>query len=344
MDRTDNQLITKSNYLVQESVDELNRKEQYLMAVLLAKFKADNPTATSIDEVQSKATTLTLSELVNFLDLDIHSGSSSERYKEVVKHFQTRAFITWVDDEYAHRTPIFKDIRIPKHWVDSSVAIKDKTYTIDFYWNDLFIPMIVTNTEFTELFKRSILALKTTPAIKLYQLLKSYSAKKWDTTITVADLRLRLGMTSKSYDRFDNFWARGIEKPIAEINKHTEINVTATKNPYKNDRRKIESITFKIKNNEVKKGEWCDDFPNVKLTSAEYLEISQWNTYPDWKRCCRDLQSKLDEGVDIRNHYKWIVGHHNELIKKHQATLEAPKSQSADDEFRALFRNPYMNE
>ena len=40
---SDNQLITKSNVLIQQSVDELNRREQYLMAILLSEFKAANP-------------------------------------------------------------------------------------------------------------------------------------------------------------------------------------------------------------------------------------------------------------------------------------------------------------
>ncbi len=122
-------------------------------------------------------------------------------------------------------------------------------------------------------------------------------------------------MTSKAYDRFDHFYERGIKKPIEEINKHTEICVVATKNPCKSDRRRVESITFKIKSNANKKSDWDYQFPKVKLTNAEYLEICEWRTYPDWKRCFKDLQEKLDEGVDIRNHYKWIAGHHRELEK-----------------------------
>lgn len=346
MKRADHQLITKSNFLIQETLDDLNRKEEKLMAILLADFKADYPTATSIEEITDRTTTVTLSEICNYLDIDIKSGTT-QLYKETIRRFQNRAFY-WVitDEDRLRRYPIFDFIEMPKHWQDDTIAVPDRDARIDFKWKKEFISLIIPNNNFTELFKQSILSLNSTYAIKLYQLLKSYSAKDWDTTITVADLRLKLGMTSKSYDVFKDFWKRGVEKPLEEINTHTELNVTAKKNLCKNDRRRVESITFKIKSN-TKKYNWDDTskrFPNVKLTIDEYNEIKKWNTYPDWKKCCEDLQKKLDEGADIRNHYKWVVGHHRELEEKHQRTLAAPKSQSADDEYRALFKNPYMNE
>lgn len=347
MNREDNQLITKSNVLIQDTVDDLTRREQYLMAVLLAEFKAANMEAESIDDVTEKITTITLSELSNYIDIDIHSGTTA-LFKETIRHFQSRAFYWFAvnenDEHRVRRYPMFDYVEIPEYWFDDSIAVPDRTSKIKFKWNDEFIPLIIGNKPFTELWKASILSLKSGIAIKLYQLLKSFANKDWDTTITVAELRLKLGMTSKSYDRFDRFYDRGIQKPIDEINKHTEINVTAKKNPSKSDKRRIESITFKIKNVDKKHGDWDASFPNVKLTNAEYTNIKQWTSYPDWKRCCRDLQEKLDEGKDIRNHYKWILGHHRELEDKYQKTLTAQSDEVSDDEYRALFHNPYMNE
>ena len=167
-----------------------------------------------------------------------------------------------------------------------------------------------------------------------------YANKVKPTTISVADLRMKLRMTSKSYDRFERFYDRGIKKSLEEINKHTEITVEATKNPSKRDKRVIESITFKIQNSD-KKYTWDDSmkrFPDVKLTRAEYDEIKQWKTYPDWKKCCEDLQKYLLDSGKRPNHYKWLVGHHRELEEKHQKTLAAQNDKRADDEYRALFK------
>ena len=347
MNREDNQLITKSNVLIQDTVDDLTRREQYLMAVLLAEFTAANMNAESIDDVTEKITTITLSELSNYIDIDIHSGATA-LFKETIKHFQSRAFYWFAvyenDEKRVRRYPMFEFVEIPEYWFDDSIAVPDRTSKIKFKWNDEFIPLIIGNKPFTELWKASILSLKSGIAIKLYQLLKSYANKNFDTTITVAELRLKLGMTGKSYDRFDRFYDRGIEKSIKEINKHTEINVTAKKNQSKNDKRRIESITFKIKNVDKKHGDWDASFPKVKLTNAEYTNIKQWTTYPDWKMCCQNLQEKLDNDIDIRNHYKWIIGHHKELEEKYKKTLSTQNDNKDDNEFRDLFRKLYTNE
>lgn len=348
MNRADNQLITKSNVLIQDTVDELNRREQYLMAVLLAEFKAANPNAETLEEVTERTTIITLSELSNYIDIDLRSGTT-QLFKETIKHFQSRAFYWYVAEGRARRYPMFKFVEVPEYWLDESITIPDRTSEIKFQWSEEFIPLIVGSKPFTELWKASILSLKSGIAIKLYQLLKSYANKDWDTTITVSDLRIKLGMTSKSYDRFDRFFDRGITAPIKEINEHTEINVTAKKNPCKNDKRRIESITFKIKNVDKRHGDWNFAFPKVKLTNAEYTNIKQWTTYPDWKSCCEDLQKKLDEGVDIRNHYKWIIGHHKKLEEKYKQTQSFEWQQShtkdeIDEQYRALFNNPYLTD
>lgn len=345
MNREDNQLITKSNVLIQQSIDELEKRELYLMAVILSEFKALNADARCLTDVKNKTVTLNVTEFLNYLDLDIDSGSNQEECKKIITHFQGRAFFTWVDDKYANRTPMFENIQIPKHWIDETIEKPNRVYDINFTLNDRFIDYIAVREEYTTLFRKSILSLKSAPSIKLYQLLKSYGNKDFDTTITVSELRLKLGLTSKAYDRFGNFYARGIEKPLEDINKHTEINVTVKKNQGKKDKRIVESLTFHIKNAEKKHKGWDYSFPDVSLNASEYEEIKQWITPIHWKTVCADLQKQLDEGKDIRNHYKWIAGHYRELLKKYETRLAAQptsaSSDEADDYYRSLFQNRF---
>lgn len=324
MNREHHELITQSNSSIQETYEDMTAKQLKLIYLLMADFKAANPRATSLEEVTQKVTPITLSELCNYLDLDEHNGGNTGYYKIIIKSFFEKAWIRWLsnDDNREHLTHLFTDISYPIHWEEGkNIEKKDKDYIIKFKWSDDFVVHLVQNTEFTRLHQSSVAKLNSPTAIRLYRLLKSYANKDKVTTITVSELRKSLRMEGKGYDRFGNFYTRGIKLPIDEINKHTEITVSATKNQSKSDKRRTESITFKIKSND-KKYTWDDSkkrFPSVKLTIAEYEEIKQWTSYPDWKRCCEDLQKLLDSGVDKRNHYAWIKGHHDELVKKQEA-------------------------
>lgn len=316
---SDNQLITKSNILIQQSIDDLNRREQYLMAILLSDFKDANPDATCIEEMKTDTVTLKLTEFLNYLGLNTHGGNI-ENYKNVIAHFQGRAFFVWLDDKYANRTPMFDNIQIPKHWVDDNIPFDEKEYDINFKFHPLFIEHLLVSDNFTELFRKSIIDLKSEKAIKLYQLLKSHSAQDFDTIYSIADLRKRLNMTSKSYDRFDNFYQRGIANPIKEINAHTEIQVTAIKKNNSKDKRFVTDIKFRIRNKAEKKL-WWHEYPKVKLSDDEYRKVTKW-IYPiHHKQIVAELQEKLDEGVDIRNHYKWLDGRHRNKLDDLQTRL-----------------------
>lgn len=338
---TNHDLIIRSNSSLQYAFDDLNKKrEQYLLAVLLAEFKADNPNAEIPEQVKQKTTTLTLPELCNYLGINFHDGRNLESYKNIIKEFNRNAFIQFVDSSTNRGGVInmFEKITYPDKWnkLDSS----NEDTNIYFTWSNSFLPHIVCNTHFTKLFKSSILGLSAPSSIKLYQVLKTYCNKDKPTEISVEDLRTKLRMTSKSYNRFDRFYERGIKKPLEEINANTEIHVTATKNKVKN---KVVSITFKIRNAEQKKDNWDIQFPDVKLTDTEYNKIKEWITPIHWKKCCIDLQEKLDQGIDIRNHYKWIVSHHENLLTKLEEKTKQKKSEdnsnTISEELQQLIAN-----
>ena len=99
----------------------------------------------------------------------------------------------------------------------------------------------------------------------LYELLKSYADRKYPPTLTIDELKEKLDMQEKSYSRFERFYKRGIEEPLKEINENTDIRVLVVKNRDKSDKRKIVSLTFKIKNQAEKKVWWEYDFPKEKL-------------------------------------------------------------------------------
>ena len=323
---SNNNLITKSNILIRQTVDDLNKREQYLMAVLLAEFKANNYNSENFTpdgefdaglalENINDTVTLRLTEFINYLGLNSNSGTNIENYKNTIAHFQSRAFFIWLDDKYANRTPMFSNIQIPKHWVNDNIPLEEKEYDVNFTFSKPFIENLIVSKDFTKLFKESILNLKSEKSIKLYQLLKSHANQQYDITYSIDDLRTRLNMASKSYQIFKDFYKRGIAEPIKEINENTEIKVSVTKNHNKKDKRKIDSLTFKIKDQGEKKV-WWNEYPHIKLTDEEYKTITKW-IYPiHHKTILQELEDKLKEGTDIRNHYKWLNGRYNNKMKK----------------------------
>lgn len=107
---------------------------------------------------------------------------------------------------------------------------------------DLIPYIIDLKREFTRYEIENILRLKSSYAVRVYELLKQYeSIGKRE--INIKDLRDYLGIEKEEYTRFDNFEARVLTPAQEEINKHTDILIDYEK--LKTGRR-ITSILFKI--------------------------------------------------------------------------------------------------
>lgn len=322
-----NSVITKSNALIRQTVDELDLREHYLLTVLLAKFKQQNFDVTSVDQLNPNdlVVSLKLIELINYLHLT-PCGKNFENYRKVISHFQSRAFFWWLDpSKSVSRVSMFPKISVPRKWLElDNLGDSENEDLIKFYFSPEFVKELIVNTDFTKLFTESILSLSG-KSIKLYQLLKSHANQQHDVTYTIIDLRIRLNMTSKSYNRFCDFYRRGIEEPIEEINENTEIHITVKKNYNKKDKRRIDSLTFKIKDNSIKKV-WWTEYPKIKLNDKEYTEVTTWITPVHHRSLLVELEEKLEQGEDIRNHYKWLTKNYN--IYYYTATGEMPNKKS----------------
>ena len=86
------------------------------------------------------------------------------------------------------------------------------------------------------------------------------------------------------------------------------------KNKDNKDKRKVVSLTFKIKDQSEKKI-WWDEYPNIKLTEEEYRTVTSWN---NCKLYIRQLDDVLKNGKIIRNHFKQLEKYHNSKNKGEQ--------------------------
>ncbi len=301
----DNQLITKSNALIQGTIDCMSVKEVKLMAVLLAEYKKYYDEDNTLTQ-----TMLNRREFLNYLDINKDSGKNYEILNNVLGNFQQKAYCRWVnkDKKTSNITPYFKNI-------EYNTQEEQGNTDIVFTWNEYITPMVVgLDSNFTKIFKRNILSLQSKKAITLYELLKSYAGRDFPPTITVEELKEKLDMTGKGYNDFRNFYRRGITDPLKEINENTDIYVTVIKNPSKTNKRQTVSLTFKIKDQSEKKI-WWDEYPNIKLTEEEYRTVTSWN---NCKLYIRQLDDVLKNGKIIRNHFKQLEKDHNSKNKGEQ--------------------------
>lgn len=304
----DNQLITKSNELIQNAIDSMKAKELKLMAVLLAEYKHfydENNLCTQ--------TILNRNEFLKYLD--ITNGGKNYEYLDIaLKSFSSKAFCSWVD-------PVTNLSNITFYFKNITYNRTDNGNTdIVFNWNEEMKPFIVgLDKNFTKLLKRAILSLQSKKAMVLYELLKSYSNKRAATTLTIQELRDKLDMNSPSYKVFRDFFKRGIDEPLKEINEKTDIYVTVTKNKNPRNKRQIESLTFKIKNQEAKTN-WLEQYPNVYLTEGEYNDLFHSGRDINLvKQCFFRLDKFIKE-----NPTKRIRSHYNKLIQYYNKWAEDP--------------------
>lgn len=331
---SDNQLITKSNQLIQGTINSMSVKEVKLMAVLLAEYR----NAWDRDNLCTQ-TILNRKEFLNYLDVN-SGGSSYEYLNTVLDKFATKAYCQWQDTvtQRSNITFYFKNI--------SYNTTNNGNTDIIFTWNEEMTPFIVgLDKNFTKIFKHNILSLQSKKSITLYELLKSYAGRKYPPTLTVDELKEKLDMQSPAYNVFKDFYKRGIEEPLKEINENTDIRVLVVKNRDKSDKRKIVSLTFKIKSQAEKKVWWEYDFPKVKLTEEEFSEVKNWIYPVHHKELLAELEKKIDEIGNVKGgHYKWLKSRYENKMNKYKEEQQTKNEDTSDDNYyRSLFCNPYMN-
>jgi plasmid replication initiation protein len=330
---SDNQLITKSNQLIQETINNMSVKEVKLMAVLLAEYRS----AWDKDNLCTQ-TILNRREFLNYLDVNT-GGTNYEYLNSVLDKFAMKAYCQWQD-------PTTKRSNITFYFKNISYNTTNNGNTdIVFTWNEEMTPFIVgLDKNFTKIFKHNILSLQSKKSITLYELLKSYAGRKYPPTITIDELKEKLDMQSPAYNVFKDFYKRGIEEPLKEINENTDISVSVVKNKDKSDKRKIVSLTFKIKNQAEKKVWWEYDFPKVKLTEEEFSEVKNWIYPVHHKELLAELEKKIDEIGNVKGgHYKWLKSRYENKMNKYKEEQTKNEDTSDDNYYRSLFCNPYMN-
>lgn len=113
----------------------------------------------------------------------------------------------------------------------------------------------------------NILSLKSKYSIRLYEVLKSNLFKN-QVTIELEELKRMLGAKEKSYNVYQNFKNKAIEKALTELKQKTDIAFTYTEIK---TGRKVTSLKFSIKSNSPIK-ENPEALEEISATKTEKTE------------------------------------------------------------------------
>lgn len=259
------ELVVKDNALIQASYT-LDLAEQRL--ILLA-----------IIEARNKSQGITQDTL-----LEIHASSYAKQFNindktayTVVKDASKSLFDRYVT--YHDKSPKNgKDRSFHCRWIDKTGIEPDSGIVYIRFTSDV-IPLITRlESHFTSYEIDKVANLTSSYAIRLYEILISWREVGKTPKYEINDLRSKLGVEPKQYQRMNNFKMRVLELAIDQINQHTDI--TANYNQHKRG-KVITAISFSFKHKKAPEPIAKDNGfiklsePQIKLFSNKLAALSE---------------------------------------------------------------------
>lgn len=215
-----NQLVVKSNELIQKTRYGLSVQEQKIILYLISFIK---PTDEKFQVYQ-----VSMSDLCDICGIT-QSGKNYYRFRESIKSLADKSF--WIS------TPE-RDILM--RWVEH-VEIVKRDKVVEIRIDDALKPyLLALKNNYTQYELGYVLVLKSKYSIRLYEILKSY-AYIGQKDYSLEELKNALQI--EGYEEFRYFKRDIIDKSLAEINTYTDLQIA-----YKTYRvgRSIGGLTFEI--------------------------------------------------------------------------------------------------
>lgn len=221
-------LVVKGNELIQKNRFELSLQEQKTVAFICSMIKP----------VEAPEQSFQLEYEFNIRDyckvcgIDYDNGQNYADIKAVLKHLSDRSM--WLDDGNGE---------VLVRWL-SKVRTNKKSGIARIKLDEDLVPFLFDlGQKFTQYQLYNILAMKSAFSVRLYELLKSYAYQR-SKTFDIDELKHLLMVDGlKTYQNFNNFRTKVLEKAQAEINELTDLNIyfePITKG------RKVVKVRFKI--------------------------------------------------------------------------------------------------
>lgn len=302
-----NDLVTKSNEIIQNRIFSGSYLQQQVVAALIA-----NRMSNFVEDEIDMQFSLTRNELLDMLKRKSRGGRAYNTIGEELSKFGETCRITW-EEKYERENG-----EVTKRTMDmpffKKLAYYHDTEMVEAEWNVDIIPYLrALTTCYTSYSLTDYLKLNSSHSQVLYELMKSYLGQGY-ITFEVDVLREKLGCnTQKTYQDFKFFNQKILSKDIKEINENTDITVAITKKIKSKDGKTIKSLLFEIKSKNIKKA-WVSEYPTILLTEKEYNKLFHSGLSTQLVRqCMYRLHTFLinNPTTTIKNHYGKIMEYYN---------------------------------
>ena len=222
-------LVVKGNELIQKNRFELSLQEQKTVAFICSMIKP----------VEAPEQSFQLEYEFNIRDyckvcgMDFDNGQNYADIKAVLKHLRDRSMWLAMPDGSESLVGWLSKVNTNKKSGIAKIRLDE----------DLVPYLFDLGQKFTQYQLYNILAMKSAFSVRLYELLKSYAYQR-SKTFDIDELKHLLMVDGlKTYQNFNNFRTKVLDKAQAEINELTDLNIyfePITKG------RKVVKVRFKI--------------------------------------------------------------------------------------------------
>ncbi len=222
-----NQLVIKSNDLIQKTRFNLDELEQKILDYLISKIPHD----IMHEESELQPFVFRIKDFAAVCGIN-DGGKAYSVIRDAVQTLADKSI--WIKlnsgNEFLLRTIHY----VMMNKVESTIKIE---------LDPLIVPYLVHLRErFTQFQLRNILSLRGKYSIRVYELLRSYA--NLDEPITFDIDRIKVNFSATDYERFPDFRRRVLEPAIAEINKMTDIEVSYSTIT---EGRKVTHVVFNVR-------------------------------------------------------------------------------------------------
>lgn len=281
--------FSKDNYVVKankfiEAKGKLGMLEQKLMATLISEIQ--------MEDKDFKEYCLNIKEVGEFIGLD--SKEVYRKLREIAQSLKSRS-ISLEEINVKTKEITFIEVNL----IASAVHTKGSgilRLTIAPVLKPYLLAIKGEETPFTKYMIRNILKLNSGYSIRIYELLKQYERTQ-NRIIETEKLKELLGVTEKSYNRFDNFEARVLKPAKEEINKKTDIWINYEK--IKKGRR-IAEIHFTIQSKKVDEEQ---QLLETLITPEEMKAIRDKCGFTDVKFSDKQVMQCYEIAIDISDKF-----------------------------------------
>ena len=230
-----NKLVVKSNALIQRSRFNLTLIEQKIIVFLISKIK---PGDSGLDKYY-----FSFKEFCDVCGIELE-GVTYDRIRDTLRHLSDKSI--WIDAEWDWEGKHYTGQSLVR-WIND-IDVSDTASAVWIEFHKKMLPYLFQlRDKFTQYQLRNVLAMNSAYASALYELLKSYEYLNRPIDFGLEELKFMLGADNKSYEIYNNFKQKVLDKAVSEINTYSDLVVTYK--PLKSG-RKVSRIVFAFRQKE----------------------------------------------------------------------------------------------